>query len=150
MIWNTVKQFINPTYTPPTVQVYERREIVPQVQKEAKKDNKDVFVGRNSEGAVITTRRFEWNLDGSTEFAPVTAQVKGRKIGEVEPNLTAADQRELSKRKLKLSITAAQTLKRCYAESGGTATGKELALQTGYSLAYGELALACFKAALLE
>lgn len=149
MLLNVIKQILRPTYAPPTVPVYERTGIAAPAPK-AKADKREVYVGKNADGAAVTTLRFEWDADGNTDFVPVTAHHKGRRIGSVEPGLTASDQKQLSTRKPKLSTKAAETLKRAFAEAGGAITAKEMAQQTRYSLAYAEVARAAFAAALSE
>ncbi len=149
MILNVIKQLIYPTYTLPTGNVYERRATEAPAQR-VKKDSREVYVGKTADGAPVTTLRFEWDAQGNTDFVPVTAHHKGRKIGSVEPGLTPADLKELAGRKPRLSSKAAETLKRAYAEAGGAITAKEMAMQTRYSLAYAEVAKAAFTAALSE
>lgn len=149
MLLNAIKQLIMPAYALPKGEVYQRTDAAPVTRKE-KKDPKEVYVGKNADGATVTTRRFEWDMDGKTDFVPVTAHQKGRKIGDVEPELTAADRAQLATRKPTLSTKAAQILKRAFADGGGAITAKEMAMQTRYSLAYAETARASFVAALSE
>lgn len=153
MILKIIADFIAPKYARPEMVAYitERTQPAKRPAERVVKEDKEVFVARNAEGQVVTTRRFEWQGDGKTDFAPVIAQVKGRALSnKVVYDLTDADWQGLQKRRPCPSLKTAAVLKKAFADRGGAITGKELALVTGFSVAYGNNAVAAFREAISE